>query len=184
MSELKVVLIGDSGVGKTCILTRFKNNVFHTTERPTIGANFITHEFQVEGQTRQVAIWDTASQEKYQSLVSMYYRNTNGCIIVFAMNNRNSFQNIKMWYDNMIDIVGKDIAVMIVGNKMDLDDLVVREHEIKELAEDLNCDWCCVSAKTGQGIKECFDTLCPKLQYSNSHNDFDNVNGMSSTGCC
>ena len=185
MGELKIVLIGDSGVGKTCILTRFKNNVFHTTEIPTIGANFITHDFTVEGEKKQVAIWDTASQEKYQSLVSMYYRNTNGCVIVFALDNRNSFQNVKIWYDNMVDIVGKDIAIMLVGNKNDLDDQVVKEHEIKELAEDLCCDWCTVSAKSGEGIKECFDTLCPKLKYSNTNDDFENVNANNShLSCC
>ena len=113
----------------------------------------------------------------------MYYRNTNGCAIVFAMDNRTSFTNIKLWYDNMTDIVGRDIAVMLVGNKIDLDELEVKEHEIKELAEDLSCQWCTVSAKTGEGIKECFERLCSQLKPSLLDN-LEDVNARQNDSTC
>ncbi|GAB1219741.1 hypothetical protein ENUP19_0082G0004 [Entamoeba nuttalli] len=167
MKQVKVSLIGDSGVGKTSLLSRFINNTFSPTTESTVGANFFMHEFRIDGKMTQVALWDTASQERYRSLVSMYYRNTNGCLIVFALDNRDSFYNIKTWYNSLVNTVGMDVAIIIVGNKNDLPQPSVSRQEIKALANELHCSWCLVSAKTGDGVSNVFETIASMLHISN-----------------
>ncbi|EDR25254.1 GTP-binding protein ypt2, putative [Entamoeba dispar SAW760] len=188
MKQLKVCLIGDSGVGKTSLLSRFINNTFSPTTESTVGANFFIHEFHVDGKITQVALWDTASQERYRSLVTMYYRNTNGCLIVFGLDNRDSFYNIKTWYNNLIHTVGTDVAIIIVGNKNDLPETSITEQEIKALANELHCSWCLVSAKTGEGVSNAFESIASMLHITKDEESDEqpqhNLNNSSSQNIC
>ncbi|GBF89863.1 hypothetical protein Rsub_02567 [Raphidocelis subcapitata] len=116
----KVVLIGDSGVGKSNLLSRFTRNEFCLESKSTIGVEFATRSIQVDGKTVKAQIWDTAGQERYRAITSAYYRGAVGALLVYDITKSVSFENVERWLKELRDHADANIVIMLVGNKSDL----------------------------------------------------------------
>jgi small GTP-binding protein len=134
----KVVLIGDSGVGKSNLLSRFTRNEFYLETKSTIGVEFETRSVQAEGKTIKAQLWDTAGQERYRAITSahIYYRGAVGALLVYDISNHATFKNVERWLQELRQNADRNIAIMLVGNKSDLRHLrEVSTEEAKEFAE-------------------------------------------------
>lgn len=116
----KVVLIGDSGVGKSNLLSRFTRNEFSLESKSTIGVEFATRSINVDGKTIKAQIWDTAGQERYRAITSAYYRGAVGALLVYDITRHVTFENVERWLKELRDHTDSNIVVMLVGNKSDL----------------------------------------------------------------
>jgi len=119
---LKVIILGDSGVGKTCLLNQFINRKFDTRYKATIGADFMTKELEIDGTIVTLQIWDTAGQERFQSLGTAFYRGADACVLVFDLTNNQSFQHLSSWHDEFLIQAGQNKDFILIGNKADLED--------------------------------------------------------------
>eukprot|EP01013_Petalomonas_cantuscygni_P011092 TRINITY_DN243_c0_g1_i2.p1 TRINITY_DN243_c0_g1~~TRINITY_DN243_c0_g1_i2.p1 ORF type:complete len:208 (+),score=69.32 TRINITY_DN243_c0_g1_i2:150-773(+) len=119
---LKVVMLGDSGVGKTSILNQYVNHRFDARYKATIGADFLTKELEIDGSLLTLQIWDTAGQERFQSLGSAFYRGADACILVYDVTNPTSFQHVGSWFDEFAIQSGQSHQLILLGNKCDLQD--------------------------------------------------------------
>lgn len=132
----KVVLIGDSGVGKSNLLSRFTRNEFSLESKSTIGVEFAARSVSVDGKSIKAQIWDTAGQERYRAITSAYYRGAVGAFLVYDITRHVTFENVERWYKELKDHTDVNIVVMLVGNKSDLLHLrAVSVEEGKSFAE-------------------------------------------------
>lgn len=115
----KVVLIGDSGVGKSNLLSRFTRNEFNLDSKSTIGVEFATRSIQIDNKTIKAQIWDTAGQERYRAITSAYYRGAVGALLVYDISKSLSFENVTRWLKELRDHADSNIVIMLVGNKTD-----------------------------------------------------------------
>ncbi|CAD5166779.1 ras-related protein RIC2 isoform X1 [Musa acuminata AAA Group] len=120
----KLVLIGDSGVGKSNLLSRFTKNEFNLESKSTIGVEFATRSISVDGKVLKAQIWDTAGQERYRAITSAYYRGAVGALLVYDVTRRATFENVSRWLRELRDHTDPNIVVMLIGNKSDLRHLV------------------------------------------------------------
>ncbi|MGH0121355.1 UNVERIFIED_CONTAM: hypothetical protein FKN15_032998 [Acipenser sinensis] len=120
LSRSPVVLIGDSGVGKTNLLSRFTRNEFNLESKSTIGVEFATRSINVEGKTVKAQIWDTAGQERYRAITSAYYRGAVGALLVYDIAKHLTYENGERWLKELRDHADSNIVIMLVGNKSDL----------------------------------------------------------------
>ncbi|KAG7272127.1 hypothetical protein CRUP_021987 [Coryphaenoides rupestris] len=116
----KVVLIGDSGVGKSNLLSRFTRNEFNLESKSTIGVEFATRSLQVDGKMIKAQIWDTAGQERYRAITSAYYRGAVGALLVYDIAKHLTYENVERWLKELRDHADNNIVIMLVGNKSDL----------------------------------------------------------------
>ncbi|XP_068700667.1 uncharacterized protein [Montipora foliosa] len=163
----KVLVLGDSSVGKSSLIRRFHADVFEQKLPTTIGVDFFVHDFEVDGKKVKLQIWDTAGEERYRQggLTSSFYRGAHGALIVFSLTSHKSFENVKkLWIDEFYRKSGSDTVTILVGNKQDLEDKrEVKEDHIKEFAELNSMCWLETSAKDCTNVKEAFDTMVYKL---------------------
>ncbi|KAJ8616531.1 hypothetical protein MRB53_035903 [Persea americana] len=132
----KIVLIGDSGVGKSNLLSRFTRNEFSLESKSTIGVEFATRSLNVDGKIIKAQIWDTAGQERYRAITSAYYRGAVGALLVFDVTRHSTFENVERWLKELRDHTDPNIVVMLIGNKSDLRHLVaVSTEDGKSFAE-------------------------------------------------
>ncbi len=118
----KIVLVGDSGVGKTNLLTRFSKNEFSLESKTTIGVEFATKTITTEqGHVIKAQIWDTAGQDRYRAIASSYYKGAAGALVVYDITKPNSFQNVEKWLKELRDHGAEDMILMLIGNKSDLE---------------------------------------------------------------
>ncbi|KAK6157543.1 hypothetical protein DH2020_011791 [Rehmannia glutinosa] len=120
----KLVLIGDSGVGKSNLLSRFTKNEFNLESKSTIGVEFATRSLNIDGKVIKAQIWDTAGQERYRAITSAYYRGAVGALLVYDVTRRPTFENVLRWLRELRDHTDPNIVVMLIGNKSDLRHLV------------------------------------------------------------
>ncbi|KAF3333327.1 ras-related protein RIC2 [Carex littledalei] len=132
----KVVLIGDSGVGKSNLLSRFTRNEFNLESKSTIGVEFATRSLTVEGKVLKAQIWDTAGQERYRAITSAYYRGAVGALLIYDVTRHSTFENAERWLRELREHTDPNIVVMLVGNKSDLRHLVaVPTEDARSFAE-------------------------------------------------
>lgn len=115
-----MVLIGDSGVGKSNLLSRFTRNEFNLDSKSTIGVEFATRSIQVDSKTIKAQIWDTAGQERYRAITSAYYRGAVGALLVYDISKHQTYENVTRWLKELRDHADANIVIMLVGNKSDL----------------------------------------------------------------
>ena len=156
--SFKVIVIGDSGVGKSCLTNRATKNMFDENYSTTIGFEFYTFNIKMLGKIVKLQIWDTCGQEIYRSLISNFYRNSSLAIIVYAINSKESFKNIDMWLKELRMNASPDVKVMLIGNKLDLEDeRKVSTEEGESYAKRNNFyQFIEASAKTGINTKNTF----------------------------
>ena len=130
-----MVLIGDSGVGKSNLLSRFTRNEFNLDSKSTIGVEFATRSIQVDAKTIKAQIWDTAGQERYRAITSAYYRGAVGALLVYDISKHQTYENVTRWLKELRDHADANIVIMLVGNKSDLRHLrAVPTEEAKQFA--------------------------------------------------
>ena len=158
------VTIGDSSVGKTCIVNRFLQDKFDPAEQNTIGTLYESFQDTRDGRDLEIQIWDTAGQEQYRSLGPIYYRSSAAALVVFDITNRKSFEDIGVWVQEFRNVAGENTIVLLVGNKIDLaSNRVITQEEAQEWAQKNNCIYHETSAMSGEGVKELFKVLVDEL---------------------
>jgi small GTP-binding protein len=173
----KVILVGDSSVGKTTIISRYLN-LYNPNPISTTGASYSVKETLFENNIKiSFEIWDTAGQEKYRSLNKIFYNNTNICFLVFDITERQSFDNIlNFWYKEVFEYnnnnySSNNILFGVIANKIDLEkDINVKVDEIKNFSNKIGADYILASAKNGIGINEIFNKLGKKFIEQNQKN--------------
>lgn len=167
----KVVLIGDSGVGKSNLLSRFTRNDFNLESMSTIGVEFATRSIKVESKTVKAQIWDTAGQERYRAIVNSYYRGAVGALLVFDIARHLTFMNIERWLKELRDYAAENIVIMLVGNKSDLHHLrVITTDEAKHFAEKNNLSYIETSALDATNVDKAFETILTEIYKTVSQN--------------
>jgi len=174
--ELKTVLLGESGVGKTSIALRFSTDVFKKYNESTIGASYLTKNLYIDNNIYKFFIWDTAGQEKYHSLAPMYYRGASLALIVYDITNKNTFLTVQKWVNELKKNGPLDIMIAIIGNKVDLSDKrqVPTEHA-RLYAQKIDALFLETSAKDNINIHELFKNAADKVPIRTDIDLNDNV---------
>lgn len=160
----KVVLIGDSGVGKSNLLSRFTRNEFNLESKSTIGVEFATRSIQVDGKTIKAQIWDTAGQERYRAITSAYYRGAVGALLVYDIAKHLTYENVERWLRELRDHADQNIVIMLVGNKSDLRHLrAVPTDEAKAFAEKNNLSFIETSALDSTNVETAFHNILTEI---------------------
>ena len=156
----KVVLLGDSGVGKTCIISRYISGTFDENSATTNGASYCSKSISYDklGKNLLLDIWDTAGQEKYKALTKFFYKDAAVCILVYDITRRESYENLKnYWYSQLKENSGTDIVLGVAGNKCDLyESEDVKEEEARKFAEEIGAIFKLTSAQNNTGINDLF----------------------------
>ncbi|KAF9099167.1 hypothetical protein BGX29_007282 [Mortierella sp. GBA35] len=167
VATLKLLLIGSSGTGKSSLLMRFVDGVFLAPDEisATIGVDFKVKVIDVEGKKYKLTIWDTAGQERFRTLTSSYYRGAQGVILVYDVSNRDSFNDLQTWFNELDTYCSsKEVVRMIVGNKVDKESSrEVSKQEGQEFARKLQTLFVECSAKTKLGVQQAFDELVQQI---------------------
>ncbi|XP_025097759.1 ras-related protein Rab-5C-like [Pomacea canaliculata] len=163
--QAKLVLLGDQGVGKSSIALRFVRGEFHENHEATIGAAFLTQTVNVGQGSIKLDIWDTAGQERYHSLAPMYYRGAAAAVVVYDINNANTFTRALAWVKELRQQTTNSVLIVLAGNKADLasEHRAVPVEEGRSFAEENGLVFAEVSAKTGMAVQEVFMTIAHKL---------------------
>ncbi|OAY63872.1 ras-related protein RABA2a-like [Ananas comosus] len=179
----KVVLIGDSGVGKSNLLSRFTRNEFCLESKSTIGVEFATRTLHVEGRVIKAQIWDTAGQERYRAITSAYYRGALGAILVYDVTKPTSFENVSRWLKELRDHADAHIVIMLIGNKTDLKHLrAVASEDAQSYAEREGLSFIETSALEATNVEKAFQMLLAEIYRKISKNTMSSESGEGSTG--
>lgn len=159
----KVLTIGSSAVGKTCIIVRITEDKFYGSNMSTVGIDFKTTDMVVDNKTVQVKIWDTAGQEKFQNLTQQYYKNAHGILLVFDVTDRETFDKVSEWMNDIQKGNKGGTKIVLIGNKIDLPSRSVTYEEGKGKAKEYDIPYYETSAKTGENTREMFDDFIREL---------------------
>ena len=180
--KLKVVVVGDSGVGKTNLIKRFIVNIYNPNTKATVGVEFISKSYKINDQVFKIEIWDTAGQERYKSITAAYYKGAKGALIVYDITQKDSFENINKWMSEVRDKSSKDLKIMIVGNKTDLvNERQVSTEEALEKAKELGSPVMEASALDGSNVKDAFYDLLKEM-YKEIKKKLDIVENQNTGG--
>ncbi|XP_063168267.1 ras-related protein Rab-39B-like [Candoia aspera] len=160
--QFRIIMLGDSTVGKSCLLKCYADGVFLESMNQTVGVDFYVHFLEMEPNLRvKLQFWDTAGQERYRSVTRSYYRNAAGGVLMFDLTNRASFDNIRIWHQEVVDTVKPHRPVFVlVGNKSDLEaERKVGQREAEKLAVSLDAKYIETSAKSSKNVEAAFQML-------------------------
>ena len=162
LPSIKITLIGNPGVGKTCIISRYMDNIFEENSGSTIGANYTEKTITKNNKEYQLDIWDTAGQDQFQSLGKHFYKDSYIVCLVYDITSQISLDSLKeTWYPNLLKFGEKYTVLAVVANKSDLYESpeLADEKQAREFANEIKGIWMSTSAKTGDGIDKLFDTM-------------------------
>ncbi|XP_051024038.1 ras-related protein Rab-26 [Acomys russatus] len=162
----KVMLVGDSGVGKTCLLVRFKDGAFLAgTFISTVGIDFRNKVLDVDGMKVKLQIWDTAGQERFRSVTHAYYRDAHALLLLYDITNKDSFDNIKAWLTEIQEYAQHNVVLMLLGNKVDsTQERAVKREDGEKLAKEYGLPFMETSAKTGLNVDLAFTAIAKELK--------------------
>ncbi|KAI9785509.1 MAG: hypothetical protein M1839_009250 [Geoglossum umbratile] len=161
----KLLLIGDSGVGKSCLLLRFADDTYTESYISTIGVDFKIRTIELDGKTVKLQIWDTAGQERFRTITSSYYRGAHGICVVFDVTDMDSFNNVKQWLQEIDRYATEGVNKLLVGNKSDMSDKKVVEYTVaKEFADSLGIPFLETSAKNATNVEQAFLTMARQIK--------------------
>ena len=167
----KVVLVGDSFVGKTNIMSKYLKNEFHEDSKATVGVEFGAKQFKIEGHTVKAQIWDTAGQERYKAITSAYYKGAKGAFAVYDITRRSSFESIEKWVNDLTSTADKNVTIVIIGNKSDLEDhRQITKEEGQEKANKLQVAFLETSAFSGANLDKAFEMMVNEI-YKKCHEE-------------
>ena len=178
---LKIVLIGESGVGKTNLLSRFSRDEFNPNSKTTIGVEFATKTLKVDDKNVKVQIWDTAGQERYRAITSAYYRGAVGAMLLYDITSSLTFASLERWLKELRENADPNIVVMLVGNKSDMSELrsISREDGVN-FSQNQSLLFIETSAKTNENVNQAFATLIFEIVHRYSNTGFDETNKQPS----
>ncbi|KAK3028905.1 hypothetical protein RJ639_039914, partial [Escallonia herrerae] len=192
----KLLLIGDSGVGKSCLLLRFADDSYVESYISTIGVDFKIRTVEQDGKTIKLQIWDTAGQERFRTITSSYYRGAHGIIIVYDVTDQESFNNVKQWLSEIDRYAGDNVNKLLVGNKSDMTaNKVVSYETAKAFADEIGIPFLETSAKNASNVEEAFMTMAAEIKKRMTSQPAMNANKPATvqmrgqpvsqnTGCC
>ncbi|KAA8911768.1 small GTP-binding protein, partial [Sphaerosporella brunnea] len=197
----KLLLIGDSGVGKSCLLLRFADDTYTESYISTIGVDFKIRTIELDGKTVKLQIWDTAGQERFRTITSSYYRGAHGICVVFDVTDMDSFNNVKQWLQEIDRYATEGVNKLLVGNKSDMADKKVVDYTVAkatspdEFADSLGIPFLETSAKNATNVEQAFLTMARQIKERMGStavnnkatvqvNPGSNVQQGSAGGCC
>merc|ERR1712159_555281 len=196
---LKVIILGDSGVGKTSLMNQYVNKKFSTQYKATIGADFLTKEVMVDDRLVTMQIWDTAGQERFQSLGVAFYRGADSCVLVFDVNVSKTFENLDSWRDEFLIQAGPrdpdNFPFVVLGNKIDLENqrVVSQKRALAWCQAKGNIPYFETSAKAAINVEQAFQTIAKNALKNEADNDevfvppgivLNDKEGEKKGGCC
>lgn len=164
--QIKLLTIGDSGVGKTCLLLRYANDSFSPTFITTIGIDFKIKTIELDGKIIKLQIWDTAGQERFRTITTSYFRGAQGILLVYDVTDRGSFDNISNWVAQIQQHADLNVNKILIGNKCDVDPskIVVTEEEGRRLAEEYGIQFFLTSAKNNLNVVQAFEAIATDVK--------------------
>ncbi|ORZ22616.1 ras family-domain-containing protein [Absidia repens] len=200
---IKLLLIGDSGVGKSCLLLRFSDDSFTPSFITTIGIDFKIRTIELDGKRIKLQIWDTAGQERFRTITTAYYRGAMGILLVYDVTDERSFANVQNWFSNIEQHANEGVNKILIGNKCDMEEKrVVTKAQGEALASELGIQFMETSAKANIGVEEAFFDLARDIKkrlidtqqtqqtrqkeeiHLNSNTTANNDNNKATGGCC
>ena len=167
----KVVLVGDSFVGKTNIMSKYIKNEFHEDSKATVGVEFGSKQFTIEGHLIKAQIWDTAGQERYKAITSAYYKGAKGAFIVYDITRKQSFESVEKWVNDVTAVADQKITIILIGNKSDLEDQrQITKEQGQEKANKLELAFLETSALSGENLDKAFDMMMNEV-YKKCHEE-------------
>ena len=168
----KIIVVGDCGVGKSNILSKYSKNIFNKSSQITMGVELITKYYKYENKIIKVNIWDTAGQEKFTSLIPTYYKNAKGAFLVYDITRKDTFNHIENWLRELTSINSDKISIILIGNKSDLSLLrKVSKHEAELKANKYNIKFYETSALDSSNINTAFEDLIKDI-YNKTKNNY------------
>lgn len=161
---MKILLIGDSGVGKSCLLVRFVDDKFNPSFITTIGIDFKIKTVEINGKKIKLQLWDTAGQERFRTITTAYYRGAMGIILVYDVTDEKTFANIKTWFKTVTEHANDEAQLLLVGNKSDMDTRIVTFEQGDGLSKELGIPFIESSAKNDDNVNDIFFTLAELIQ--------------------
>ncbi|OII72758.1 Rab11 protein [Cryptosporidium andersoni] len=178
----KIVLIGDSGVGKSNLLSRFTRDEFNLESKSTIGVEFATKSIMTQGKVIKAQIWDTAGQERYRAITSAYYRGAVGALLVYDISKRSSFENVERWLKELRDHADPNIVVLLVGNKSDLKHLrAVTQEEACMFSEKEGMACMEASALNSSNVEQAFHRILSEIYMLRSERQIASQHDLTKT---
>ena len=187
---LKILIVGDSGVGKTNFILRFLNNEFNQNYMSTAGIDLKSGSIEIKNKKIRIQIWDTAGQEKYKAITKNLFLKVMGALIVYDITNENSFYNLQSWVSMVKEECGKHMQIVIVGNKSDLDSKrAISKEEVLNYVKEQKVEYIETSSKTGENIIKAITLLSEQiLENSESIDDvsfrLDSISLQKRKKCC
>ena len=179
----KVVLVGDSFVGKTNIMSKYLKDEFHEDSKATVGVEFGSKQFTIEGHSIKAQIWDTAGQERYKAITSAYYKGAKGAFVVYDITRKTSFESIDRWVNDLTAAADKKITIVVIGNKCDLEDQrQITKEPGEEKSAKLEVAFLETSALSGENLDKAFELMMNEI-YKKCHeemlaeNDLEIIDG-------
>ena len=168
---VKIVLIGDSSVGKTNIMSKYLKNMFLMNTKATIGVEFSQKVFKIDGHNIKAQIWDTAGTEKYKAVAGAYYKGSKGGFVVYDITRKETFDSVERWVNDLKVLAHKNLNLILLGNKSDLEDKrEVLKEQGEEKAKSLGCAFLETSALSGDNIEKAFEIMMEEV-YKRSANE-------------
>uniref|UniRef100_A0A665VJ23 small monomeric GTPase n=2 Tax=Echeneis naucrates TaxID=173247 RepID=A0A665VJ23_ECHNA len=189
----QVMLVGDSGVGKTCLLVRFKDGAFLAGSFiSTVGIDFRNKVLNIDGVKVKLQIWDTAGQERFRSVTHAYYRDAHALLLLYDVTNKTSFDNIQAWLSEIHEYAQQDVVLMLLGNKADAThDRVVKREDGERLAKEFGVPFMETSARSGLNVELAFTAVAKELKHRSMKDPNEKFKlqeyvskEMKGTGCC
>jgi Ras-related protein Rab-1A len=166
----KVIIVGDTGVGKSCLLTMYSDNYFSNQHTATIGVDFKLKTQKILEKKVKIQIWDSAGQERFRTITGSYYRGANGVLLVFDCTNEESFRNVPNWIDEIKKLSSPNVKMVLVCNKADLKDRrVISTEEASKFAQEHNIPYIETSAKAAFHVEEVFLKLVTSVIESRNY---------------
>lgn len=176
---IKILIVGDSSVGKTCILLRYCEDKFSTSHLPTIGIDFKIKKLDVDDSKIKIQIWDTAGQERFKTITQNYYKGAHGIILTYAVDDKDSLSHIENWIRQTKVHAPEDICKVLVGNKSDSPDRTVTYEEGKRIGDEFGIPFFETSAKDGRNINDTFYSIAKMIKDQLIEKEKSRTNFMS-----